>query len=99
MHKAKAVEQGWASHPRVALLWLPTDCPRAKPIERALGDVHDQWTRNHKRNRWRDVVQDVEQHRRDNGPWKYHLSPLSQDPEGTAAVEHMALGAQAKLAA
>ena len=45
------------------------------------------------------MVQDVEQHMRDNGPWKYNLSRLYQDPEVTAAVEHMALEAQAKLAA
>jgi hypothetical protein len=47
----------------------------------------------------RDVVQDVERHMRDNGPWKYNLSQLYQAPEVTAAVEQMALEAQAKLAA
>src|SRR5215217_7866897 len=99
IQKAKAVEQWLASHPRFALLWLPTYCPRANPIERAFGDVHDKCTRNHKRKRLRDVVQDVEQHIRDNGPWKYNLSQLYQAPEVTAAVEHMALEAQAKLAA
>lgn len=99
IHKAKAVEQWLASHPRFALLWLPTYCPRANPIERAFGDVHDKCTRNHKRKRLRDVMQDVEQHMRDNGPWQYNLSQLYQDPEVTAAVEHMALEAQAKLAA
>jgi len=99
MHKAKAVEQGLASHPRFALLWLPTSCPRAKPMERAFGAVHDKCTRNHKRQRLRAVVQDVEQHIRDNGAWKYNLSRLYQAPEVTAAVEHMALEAPAKLAA
>ena len=99
MPKAKAVAQWLASHPRCALLWLPTFCPRAKPSERAFGDVHDQCIRNPTRKRLRDVVQDVEQHIRDNGPWKDHLSPRYQDPEVTAAVEHMALEAQAKLAA
>ena len=39
IHKAKAVEQWWQSHPRFVLLWFPTDCPRANPIERAFGDV------------------------------------------------------------
>src|SRR5438105_985733 len=99
IHKAKAVGQWLATHPRFELLWLPTYCPRANPIERAFGDVYDKCTRNHKRKRLRDVVWDVEQHIRDNGPWKYNLSQLYQDPEVTAAVEHMALGAQAKLAA
>lgn len=51
MHKAKAVEQWLASHPRFTLLWLPTYCPRAHPIERAFGDVHDKCTRHHKRQR------------------------------------------------
>src|SRR4029434_5174696 len=71
IHKAKAVEQWLANHPRFTLLWLPTYCPRANPIEWAFGDVHDKGTRNHKRKRLCDVVQDVERHMRDNGPWKY----------------------------
>ena len=87
IHKAKAVEQWLASHPRFALLWLPTYCPRANPIERAFGDVHDKCTRNHKRKRLRDLVQDVEQHMQANGPWQYKLSRLYETPEVTAAVE------------
>jgi transposase len=45
IHKAKAVEQWLAHHPRFTLLWLPTYCPRANPIERVFGDVHDKGTR------------------------------------------------------
>jgi transposase len=41
IHKAKAVEQWLADHPRFELRWLPTYCPRANPIERVFGDVHD----------------------------------------------------------
>jgi hypothetical protein len=74
--KAKAVEQWWASPPRFVLLWLPTYCPRANPLERVFGDVHDKCTRNHKRKRLRDVVQDVEQHGQVNGPWRYNLSQI-----------------------
>jgi transposase len=74
--KAKAVEQWSASHPRFALLWLPTYCPRANPIERVFGDGHDKCTRNHKRKRLRDLVQDVERHMPVNGPWRYNLSEL-----------------------
>jgi transposase len=99
IHKAKAVEQWLAHRPRFVLLWLPTYCPRANPIERAFGDVHDKCTRNHKRKRLRDVVQDVERHMQVNGPWKYHLSQIYQDPEVTAAVEQMAREASAKIAA
>ena len=99
IHKAKAVEQWVASHPRFELLWLPTYCPRANPIERVFGDVHDKCTRNHKRKRLRDLVQDVEQHMEANGPWQYRLSQLYDAPEVTAAVEHIAAEKQAKIAA
>jgi putative transposase len=51
IHKAKAVAQGLAAHPRVRLLLLPTYGPRAHPIERACGDGHDGCTRNHQRKR------------------------------------------------
>jgi putative transposase len=99
IHKAKAVEQWLAKHPRFTLLWLPTYCPRANPIERAFGDVHDKCTRNHKRKRLRDVVQDVEWHVQANGPWQYKLSQLYHDPEVTAAVDQMACENQDQIAA
>ena len=99
IHKAKAVEQWLTSHPRFELLWLPTYCPRANPIERAFGDVHDKCTRNHKRKRLRDLVQDVEQHIQENGPWQYKLSRLYDTPEVTAAVERITAEKQPKLAA
>jgi transposase len=51
LHKAKAVAQWLAAHPRVRRLLLPTYCPRAHPIERAFGEVHDCCTRNHRRKR------------------------------------------------
>jgi transposase len=99
IHKAKAVEQWLAQHPRFTLLWLPTYCPRANPIERVFGDVHDKCTRNHRRKRLRDLVQDVEQHMEANGPWQYRLSQLYDAPEITAAVERIAAEQQAKIAA
>jgi transposase len=99
IHKAKAVEQWVASHPRFELLWLPTYCPRANPIERVFGDVHDKCTRNHTRKRLRDLVQDVERHMQVNGPWQYNLSRLYQDPDVTAAVEQITAEAQARIAA
>jgi transposase len=81
------------------LLWLPTYCPRANPIERAFGDVHDKCTRNHTRKRLRDLVQDVERHVQENGPWQYKLSRLYEAPEVTAAVERIAAEQQLKTAA
>jgi transposase len=99
IHKAKAVEQWLAHHPRFALLWFPTYCPRANPIERVFGDVHAKCTRNHQRKRLRDLGQDVERHMEENGPWQYRLSHLYDAPEVTAAVEHIAAEQQAKMAA
>jgi transposase len=87
IHHAEAVAQWLAAHPRFELLYLPTYCPRANPIERAFGDVHDKCTRNHTRKRLWHLVQDVKQHLLSNGPWRYALSELYYTPEVTAAVE------------
>jgi hypothetical protein len=99
MQKAKAVEQWGASHPRFALRCLPTYGPRATPIARGCGDVHDKGPRNHTRKRLRDLVQDVAQHREANGPGPYRLSQLYDAPEVRAAVEHIAAEKQTKIAA
>jgi hypothetical protein len=93
---AKAVEPWLAAHPRFTRLWLPTSGPRANPIERAFGEVHDLCTRQHTRQRLRDLVADVEAHLHLNGPWPYQLSELDDAPAVTAAVakitsaEHLA---------
>ena len=86
LHKAKKVQQWLAAHPRFELLYLPTYCPRANPIERAFGDVHDKCTRNHTRKRIWSLVQDVKQHLQGNGPWRYALSEVYYTPEVTAEV-------------
>jgi len=99
IQKAKAVGQWIESHPRFVRLWLPTYGPRAHPIERAFGDVHDPCTRNHRRKRLYDVVSDVEQHLRQNGPWLDKLSQLYEAPAVTAAVERMAAEERVKVAA
>ena len=104
LHKAKKVQQWLAAHPRFELLYLPTYCPDANPIERAFGDVHDKCTRNHTRKRMWHLVGDVKQHLRVNGPWHYALSELYYTPEVTAAVEALktvqnSLAALSQLAA
>jgi transposase len=99
IHHAKAVEQWLAAHPRFTLLWLPTYGPRANPIERAFGDVHDLGTRNHTRKRLRDLVADVEAPLQVNGPWQYQLSDLYYEPAVTAAVKKIAAEPHAKMAA
>jgi transposase len=93
------VEDWLAAHPRFSLLFLPTYCPRANPIERAFGDVHDCCTRNHQRKRLPDLVTDVVEHLQLNGPWKYQLSNLYDEPAVTAAVEKIAAEEHAKAAA
>jgi transposase len=87
LHKAERVQQWLATHPRFEVLYLPTYCPRANPIERAFGDVHDKCTRTHTRKRIWHLVGDVKQHLRRNGPWRYVLSELYYTPEVTAAVD------------
>jgi transposase len=90
IHKAQAVERWLAAHPRFELLFLPTYCPKASPIERAFGDVHDKCTRNHKRKRLWTLVRDVGQHLALNGPWQYELSEIYYTLEVTAAVQALA---------
>lgn len=87
IHYAGEVAKWLAAHPRFELLYLPTYCPKANPIERAFGDVHDKGTRTHTRKRMWHLVQDVEQHLAVNGPWPYVLSELYYTPEVTAAVQ------------
>jgi transposase len=104
LHKAKKVQQWLAAHPRFELLYLPTYCPDANPIERAFGDVHDKCTRNHTRKRLWHLVEDVQQHLRVNGPWRYALSDIYYTPEVTAAGEALqakdcSLAALSQLAA
>jgi transposase len=89
IHKAKAVALWLAQHPRFELVWLPSYCPRANPIERAFGDVHDKCTRNHKRTRLGEVVADVKEHLRWNGPWRYRLSKIYYAPEVEATLAEM----------
>jgi hypothetical protein len=87
IHKAKAVERWLADHPRIALLFLPTYCPKANPIERVFWEVHDKCTRNHRRQQIEKLVGDVEQHFEENGPWPYKLSAIYYTAEVTAAVK------------
>jgi pyoverdine/dityrosine biosynthesis protein Dit1 len=87
LHTAKRVQQWLAAHSRFEVLSLPTYCPRANPIERAFGDVHDNCTRIHTRKRIWHLIQDVQRHLRRNGPWRYALSEIYYTPTVTAAVE------------
>jgi transposase len=91
IHKARAVDRWLAAHPRFELLFLPTYCPQASPIERIFGDVHDHVTRNHKRKRIRDLVSDVTRYLARHGPWRYCRSEIYDTPEITAALHKFQL--------
>jgi transposase len=90
IHKAATVQRWLRQHPRFVLLFLPTYCPRANPIERCFGDLHDKVTRNHRRKRMRNLVADVERHLTQNGPWHYQLSEIYQAAEVTQALQEQA---------
>ena len=95
IHKAQAVERWLATQPRFRLLWLPTYCPRANPIERLFGDVHDKVTRNHKRKRLRDLVADVARYLDHHGPWLYQLSTIYREPTVTTMLKRLRTTQQA----
>ena len=90
IHTAKAVVVWLAAHPRFELVYLPSYCPRANPIERAFGDVHDKCTRTHKRTQLAELVSDVVWHLKRNGPWRYKLSDIYYTPEIAHAVAELA---------
>ena len=90
IHSARAVVAWLAAHPRFELVWLPSYCPQANPIERAFGDVHDKCTRNHKRAQLSEVVGDVVWHLKANAPWRYKLSRIYYTPEVDQAVATLA---------
>jgi transposase len=98
IHKAKAVALWLTRHPRCELVWLPAYCPRANPIERAFGDVHDKCTRNHKRGCLSDLIGDVRRHLRWNGPWRYRLSELYYAPPVEAALAELQATQELKAA-
>ena len=99
IHKAKAVGEWLARHPRFELLWLPTYCPEANPIERAFGDVHDKVTRNHTRKQLHWLLWDVKEHFRKNGPWRYKVPDIYYEPEVTNAVIELSAEAMDGIAA
>jgi transposase len=90
IHKAALVQRWLRQHPRFRLLFLPTYCPRANPIERCFGDLHDKVTRNHRRKRMRNLVCDVQRHLDQNGPWLYRLSEIYHSTEVTQALKQQA---------
>jgi transposase len=98
IHTAKAVVEWLAQHPRFEVVFLPSYCPRANPIERAFGDVHDKCTRNHKRTRILDLVSDVIWHLKRNGPWRYKLSEIYYVPEVDTAMAELIAAEKLKVA-
>jgi transposase len=98
IHKTPEVESWLGSHQRIELLWLPTYCPRANPVERVFGDVHDKCTRNHKRERLRDLVADVERYLREHWRWQYTLSEIYYEEEVEKTLSQLDISAEFKAA-
>jgi len=99
IHKAKAVGAWLATHPRVGILWLPSHCPKANPIERAFGDVPDKCTRNHTRKQLHWLIWDVKQHLAHNSPWEYKPPELYYGSEVEAELTKLYLESNSKIAA
>jgi len=99
IHQAKAVGAWLAQHPRVEILWLPSYCPKANPIERACGDVHDKCTRNHTPKQLHWLIWDVKQHLAHNGPWEYKLPELDYEPEVEAELTKLYCESNLRVAA
>jgi transposase len=89
IHKAKDVVHWLVQHPRVELLFLPEYCPKASPIERIFGDIHDHCTRNHHYQQLLDLNPEVLWYVRKKGTWHYHLSSLYYAKAVTAAVKRL----------
>jgi hypothetical protein len=85
MHKTRMGERWRAEHPRFGLVFQPPYGPRSRPLERVYGDVQDQVTRHHRRQRMRDLGADVIRFLEQQGPWRYPLSEIYEKPEGQAA--------------
>jgi transposase len=64
IHTAGDVCRWLACHPHLVLLWLPRYCPKANPIERVFGDLHDQITRNHGHRTLPPLLADVQRYLR-----------------------------------
>jgi putative transposase len=68
IHTAGDVCRWLACHPRFVLLWLPRYCPKANPIERIFGDLHDRITRNHRHHTLPPLLAEVQRYLRRRAP-------------------------------
>ena len=64
IHTAGDVCRWLACHPRFVLLWLPRYCPKANPIERIFGNLHDRITRNHRHRTLLSLLAEVQRYLR-----------------------------------
>jgi transposase len=99
IHKSKAVERWLEAHRRFELLFLPSYCPKANPIERLFGDIHDHCTRNHKRKRLGHLLADVLRFIHDHGSWLYEISDIYFEADVDAAMPSTTLNVPAENAA
>jgi len=55
-------------------------------LSASFGDVHDEFTRNHKRKRLRDLVADVKRYLREHAVWQDTLSEIYYEEEVDEAL-------------
>jgi transposase len=88
IHTARDVCRWLARHPRFVLLWLPCYCPKANPIERVFGDLHDQITRNHRHRTLPPLLTEVKRYlRRRARPGQ--LPSIYREPAVQSALRYL----------
>jgi transposase len=88
IHTAGDVCRWLARHPRFVLLWLPRYCPKANPIERVFGDLHDQITRNHGHRTLPPLLAEVQQYLRRRARHG-QLPAIYREPAVKSALRHL----------
>jgi transposase len=88
IHTAEDVRRWLARHPHFVLLWLPCYCPKANPIERIFGDLHDQITRNHRHRTLLPLLAEVQRYLRQRAPHE-RLPSIYSEPAVKSALRHL----------
>jgi transposase len=88
IHTAGDVRRWLARHPRFVLLWLPCYCPKANPIERIFGNLHDQITRHHRHRTLPPLLAEVQRYLRRRA---HHgqLPSIYREPAVKSALRHL----------
>lgn len=88
IHTAGDVCRWLACHPRLVLLRLPCYCPKANPIERIFGDLHDQITRNHRHRTLPSLLAEVQRYLQQHAPHG-RLPSIYHEPAVKSALRRL----------